>query len=124
MTKKKRKDGDKQDRRSRLKWFLIILVTLSIVGIVDGIGSSSTYSNIDGSEYEARGCSERVIKNVLKAPSTAKFSEWSVEKGGYADYRVHVNVDAQNSFGVPLRSRWLCSVTFTADRCDTRCNRQ
>lgn len=54
------------------------------------------------------------IKNVLKAPSTAKFSNPVLDPegtGAKADAAGRIvckgTVDAQNSFGVPLRQKWV-----------------
>jgi hypothetical protein len=53
-----------------------------------------------------------LVKQNLKAPATAQFSDEAVAKqptGGL--YEIHGLVDAQNSFGALLRQRYTCTVT-------------
>lgn len=65
-------------------------------------------------DAEAFTVAEAMVKQELKAPSTAKFctiSQASITHDGDV-YTVSGWVDAQNSFGATLRSNW--TVTFTA----------
>lgn len=52
---------------------------------------------------------EEFVKDRLKAPRTAKFSHEVPAKFGVA-WRVTGAVDAENSFGVPLRLTYTCTV--------------
>ncbi len=58
------------------------------------------------------GC-EDAVKEQLKSPSSAKFSdENSVGvEGSTVSYRVTGSVDAENSFGASLRYRFVCQGT-------------
>lgn len=60
---------------------------------------------IDNNSAEAYAYTEQLVKNNLKAPSTAKFSN---QKFGYNEeysrYIVSGSVDSQNSFGAMLRA--------------------
>jgi hypothetical protein len=61
--------------------------------------------------FDAYYMATQHVKESLKAPSTADFSgfEESVVTGSpEAGYTVKGWVDAQNSFGAKLRSRWIC----------------
>ena len=69
-----------------------------------------TKDELNNAYYSARNS----IKNVLKAPSTAKFSNPVLDPegtGAKPDTAGRIvckgTVDAQNSFGVPLRQRWV-----------------
>jgi hypothetical protein len=53
---------------------------------------------------------EGFVKERLKAPSTAKFSNEVTGVNGRL-YTVTGDVDAQNSFGAMLRSKYNCLVT-------------
>ena len=69
-----------------------------------------TKDELNNAYYSARNS----IKSVLKAPSTAEFSSPALDPegtGAQADTAGRIvckgTVDAQNSFGVPLRQRWV-----------------
>jgi hypothetical protein len=60
------------------------------------------------------------IKKQLKAPASAEFPSMSdeqvkVSKSGEAKYLVSGYVDAQNSFGAKLRTRWMCEVEYVGE---------
>jgi len=58
-------------------------------------------------------CQDRV-KESLKAPSTAEFSgitETQIAPQGNRKYAVIGWVDAQNSFGAKLRTKYICKAT-------------
>lgn len=52
----------------------------------------------------------RFVKQKLKAPSTAEFSDEEVRCAGGTKYAVSGYVEAKNAFGVPLRSRYVSIV--------------
>lgn len=69
-----------------------------------------TKDELSNAYYSARNS----IKSVLKAPSTAEFSSPALDPegtGAQADTAGRIvckgTVDAQNSFGVPLRQKWV-----------------
>ena len=63
--------------------------------------------NIEDTKWSLYATTEQVIKNRLKSPSTAKFSN---QKAVYDEktktYKVQGDVDSQNSFGAMIRSRF------------------
>lgn len=65
----------------------------------------------------ARYMAQEFIKDTLKSPSSAEFSDSSETRVRYdsADDSYYVSgwVDAQNSFGAKLRSRYVCTVRNT-----------
>lgn len=61
----------------------------------------------DANKATAIGACEKSIKNQLKAPSTADFSNERATKSGSSAYEVDGDVDAENSFGAKLRDSWF-----------------
>ena len=82
--------------------------------------TQTTYSSASGSsarhtDSEAWTCAKKIVKDSLKAPSTAKFCsfpESKVKHLGNGEYMVTGWVEAQNSFGAMLRQSFV--VTYTA----------
>src|SRR5699024_3369881 len=56
---------------------------------------------------------EAAVKNILKAPSTAKFSHDAVNGSRDDELLVVGRVDSQNSFGASIRSTYTCSVEWS-----------
>ena len=94
----------------------IIIILIAIVVISTGANSGDkTNVSRDTLIYE----SQRAVKNELKAPSTAKFpvySSFDVNSTHRSDgkYEVSSYVDAENSFGVPIRSYFTVYITFSS----------
>ena len=61
-----------------------------------------------------RAC-EDFVSARLKAPSTAEFSGTRTQHQG-ARYVVTGAVDAENSFGAPLRSTYTCTLTSSGEQ--------
>jgi len=90
-----------------LAWLLIVMLA-AMVGKTDA-------SNSLGYQY-----AKAEITRKLKAPTTAKFPA-SYERGVImqeVDGELHIAgfVDAQNSFGAMIRSRWSARLKRTPDR--------
>lgn len=69
--------------------------------------------------FSAQTECERFVSDRLKAPSTADFApmrDLKVSGEGKGPWSVEGYVDAQNSFGAKIRSRYSCIVTFDGDR--------
>ena len=78
-------------------------------------GSSSTTNTARHSDDDAFYCATLIVKDYLKAPSTAKFcklSDATVTHLGNGEYMVTGWVDAENSYGAMIRSDFI--VTYTA----------
>ncbi len=76
-----------------------------------------TYS--DGEAYYQ---AQQILKDYLKAPSTAKFpslSEAAIQHLGDTGFQIDSYVDAQNSFGAMLRSKWTVLFLYNGDYVDT-----
>ncbi len=73
----------------------------------------------DPGVYQASAACKEFVLARLKAPSTAKFQESygaSVTTAlGSGGYRMISYVDAENAFGAPLRSSFICDVRLGTD---------
>lgn len=85
--------------------FLAIIVGIILIGTCGG--SSSKPDNWN-TENKAKTYAELMVKDNLKAPSTAKFCnsarEMTAKNLGGAKWKVTGWVDAENSFGAMIRS--------------------
>jgi hypothetical protein len=100
-----------------IAWIAIAIVA-AVIYWVKHLPESEASAHADDPQWlsvhaedEARyACHDR-IKSILKAPSTAEFPsvlDETVVNHGNGDYTVGTYVDAQNSFGATLRSRFTC----------------
>lgn len=90
---------------------IVLTVIFSIVGAMN--------ANRPPSEDDVRASAqlncEDIVKNSLKSPSTANFSNEEVT-GTSGQYTVTGDVDSQNSFGATLRDHFVCDVTGTSSQ--------
>lgn len=66
---------------------------------------------------------QRYVLEQLKAPKTAEFQPMDVIKWPYVDTKEaywESYVDAQNSFGALIRTRFTCSYNKAQDKLTTR----
>lgn len=84
------------------KWVTAGIVALLAICVISIAVKSSGLSKPDPT-----GACHEWIKAQLKAPSTADFTDepWDVDGDVYT---ATGSVDAQNSFGAKLRSRYVC----------------
>lgn len=88
----------------------IIVALLVIIGLLAGSCSGSSSGKTDNwnTESWAKSYAQIIVKDNLKAPSTAKFCNTATEMKatnlGGAKWKVTGWVDAQNSFGAMIRS--------------------
>ena len=107
--------------------FTTILLVITIISIIVVLAlwiwnnlSSSSDSSSDSKEDKditIWTCAQNVVKNHLKAPSTAKFP-WSLDEVSIIDlgndqYNVSSYVDSQNGFGATVRSYFTVTLTLT-----------
>ncbi len=117
-----------------MRWFVKLLVNLweaflFCVGLITVVGFGYWISIPDDRTEEQkaidRNCdannaffaSHQFIEAQLKAPSTAKFSGTrhygsGAKRISQCSFWVFGFVDAQNSFGATIRSRWSLTATF------------
>jgi hypothetical protein len=85
-----------------------------LVAIIIGVASTCSVgsSNWEPTEWEAEQHCQDWVKDKLKSPATAKFTDVMSRSDGTASWAVSGNVDAQNSFGALVRNSWTCSVRW------------
>ena len=71
----------------------------------------------DGLKDEAQTACRLTIKHNLKAPDSADFQWFDVRRVDQKKFYVATQVDAINSFGAKLRSKFGCAVDCTGDEC-------
>lgn len=91
-----------------------------------GSSSSSSYSSSSSSKYDEDDIkagvyvlAKKCVKNHLKAPSTAEFTEmWNCgfSKGDDNIYMMTGYVDSENSFGAMLREQWSIMAEVNGDK--------
>lgn len=67
----------------------------------------------DEEKHNAYELSVKQIYSELKAPSTARWSNFEqavIKPAMFNQISVEIQVDAQNSFGAVLRNSWSCTV--------------
>lgn len=82
---------------------------------IPSMGSSSVYAS-DSDKISAWTCAEKLVKDNLKAPSTADFpwySEEYITPMGNNRFMVNSYVDAENGFGAKIRSNFSVEIILT-----------
>ena len=108
----------------RHHWAIAAVILLCFGGAVflfgGGKGDRGSVPSQSAMTVEARAQCRGAVKDKLKAPATAKFSDESVT-GSDPDsvWFVSGAVDSQNSFGALIRSSFECSVTFKSGEAST-----
>ena len=82
-----------------------LVATLGVCVLTITLTGCSTSSGQD-TKYQKQ-CQDLVLE-TLKAPASAKFSNWNIEKEGSSTFLVSGSVDSQNGFGALLRSNFVC----------------
>jgi hypothetical protein len=72
------------------------------------------FSDGGNPEVDARIACQDWVKEQLKAPATADFSDIEISVDGDV-YTVVGAVDAENSFGAKIRNHWTCETQDTGD---------
>lgn len=93
-----------------MKWTYTPVVLL--VGMIIACGSAPTPK--EGDKYGAIVVCEDFVKDRLKAPSTAEFSEEEATLLA-GTWTVNGNVDAENTFGAKIRESFACVVKHTGN---------
>lgn len=106
--------------REKYFWYGIVVIVpiLLIFGFFSCVSSCKSSNEAyqkeketEGSLYQAKILCEQRIKNMLKAPSTAKITFENKNKIG-TTYTFSGYVDAQNSFGAMLRKPFYIRLEF------------
>ncbi len=90
--------------------FILIAVGV-VVAIVIALNVYGSFRNAnptdEDKQAESQVACENVVKNGLKSPSTASFSN-ETATGTDGQYTVTGDVDSQNSFGAMIRNHFTC----------------
>lgn len=102
------------------KFFKVVLLCLSIIlcfGIFVGCEKKIEETPMEKErtkKIEVYKASQKFVKKQLKAPSTATFPNFGDEEvvvaGDERRYSVFAYVDAENSFGAKIRSKYMCNL--------------
>lgn len=104
-----------------------VVVLLGIIGIIGLVilgqfaPGADPENNAEGSDRKKSDASytcQQFVKQLLKAPASAKFCSHRDITVAYADsvYRIAGCVDAENSFGAKLRNRYTCTLRPSGDK--------
>jgi hypothetical protein len=85
-----------------------VVIVLPLIAVIFSAQGGDEPYNPDNS-FEARSQCEDLVRESLKAPSTADFGELNASRTG-GEWIVTGTVDAENSFGAMLRSDFQCTV--------------
>lgn len=92
----------------KIGWLaLAACVAFAVVAIALTRGGGSN----DGDARGAKDACQEFIKNRLKSPGTADFSNEEATSG--AAWTVTGNVDSQNAFGGVVRNTYNCRTTYS-----------
>lgn len=107
---------DRPQKKKAPAWFIIASIVIFgvLVAICSGMINSAANKPEDPSIGATVAC-EQFVKDRLKAPSTADFSDENAQASG-SRYIVSGKVDAENSFGAKLRNTFLCTVEQQPDK--------
>jgi len=109
-----------QDGMKVLLIILGMILAFLVTYVICGGGAGGGSSRPQHSARTAAVMCREFVKDELKSPSTAKFpseernsAPWEGKPDGY--YEVMAAVDAENSFGVLMRTRYLCQIHYAGD---------
>lgn len=92
-----------------LGMFVVLSATLFACSALGSSGGSRPPS-----DAEAKRVCQEWVREKLKAPSTAEFSE-TVVTSASGQWSVRGIVDAENTFGAKIRTQWTCEVRLDGD---------
>ncbi len=95
---------------------LVLIAVILALGPCRGSDDSGKRASTGPSKISAFVASQDFVEDQLKAPGTAKFpwydESFVVDLGG-GRFRIKAYVDAENSFGAKLRTRYSCILRST-----------
>lgn len=93
---------------------IITGVIVAAVLTLAGCGSSeSDKAKNGGDEAEAQVVCRDFVRDMLKSPSSADFSDEDASNVGGKMWQVTGSVDSENSFGAMIRNTYTCKVRWT-----------
>jgi hypothetical protein len=98
----------------------LLIVAAFVAPLVKSCSEPSVKSEVTATSYydeqfEARAAAERAVKYQLKSPSTVKFIDQFSVKNKKGEWEITGALDALNSYGVPIRSRYICAFRREGD---------
>lgn len=87
---------------------VVLLMVLVVGGCAVAMNGSSDKT---ADESDAQYMCQQFVKDKLKSPSSAKFSN-QVASGAGTSWTSSGTVDSQNSFGAMVRSRYSCTLSY------------
>ena len=108
--------GKQLDRikKTNLQWYHWLGIAIVLLYLVARLSPETPTDLTTSNGSMAYVMCEDRVKEYLKAPSTAEFSgvmETQIVAQGNRKYAVIGWVDAENSFGTKLRTKYICKVT-------------
>lgn len=107
---------EKPAEDTKTPWGCMALIAAPILLVAYCAVAGGSHSTADDPEVQRSGAEsacEGWVKDQLKAPSTAKFTDTT--STGVGPWTVTGSVDAENSFGAALRRRWTCTIRLDGD---------
>jgi len=114
--------GKKQPTQITKKGVLIVGLIVLFIVTLGSIGSSTdltqstqtTQNSVSDRKFSSMAFAESIIKDTLKSPSTAEFTNvQAYELSNLKDvWAVNGYVDSQNSYGAMLRSTWEVQLDY------------
>ncbi len=98
-----------------MKKIILLIVGLIVIFVLVRLVKGPARDSQTPDEYAVISVAEKFVKNNLKAPSTAEFSPLSETSINiFKDNSVWVDgyVDAQNSFGAMIRSKYSVKMIY------------
>lgn len=99
--------------RKRSQW-VELGVAAGLLAVIGACTAISSAGGGDQSAYVKVACRDWV-KERLKSPASAEFSDESVERDGDDGYVVSGAVDSQNGFGAMIRNTYTCEATHSGE---------
>lgn len=90
---------------------LALVAAVVAIWVVGSLGGDD--EDDGGGEYGARDVCEQFVKDRLKSPSSADFSDTQTTGSG-DHWTVTGSVDSENSFGAMIRNTYVCEVEHTS----------
>jgi hypothetical protein len=104
-------DADAFGRKFTIGCLSLFIGLPLLVGLVTWASGGGEEGESTGTAAEAEYYCEEFVRDRLRAPSTAEFSNVTGIGGGNA-FTVRGQVDAENAFGAALRRSFTCQVRY------------
>lgn len=106
-------DETKAPKRDIPKW-QVNLTAAAIIAAIALCAWGVSRDDESTGEFTAQAVCEDFVRDRLKAPATAEFSNIK-RSGSGPNWTVTGTVDAENLFGAKLRMNWSCSLRLDGD---------